>query len=512
MKHSMRRNEKMRLHRLARKLTVITVAVALMCQTAATATAYADENVEEAPAPEEGAEGGELAEGELPPAEEGVAEGEAVATDTVTPGSIMANNGMYIANTFPDSYLPSGFRKQTVAYQGQNVDLAYMDASGGAVTLAYLTDASGSFGDFYLCDTATATMSDYVRFEGGNDRFLIVLNPAGVSVPDGFVPASLTVNGKSVQAWVYSEDGDSSSKDDKDDDKNKDEDKDKDKDKDKKGGLLGLFGSLAPVKAYAGELDLGVGAGAETGAPEGAAPATVDPAAADPAAVDPAAVDPAAVDPAAADPAAATGGDTEVADLTSSSQAAGGEASPGDFFLIYGMDQSGSQGFYLFDSVGQTYQRYVALGAGESDELAAAKKTARTRLFIICGLAVLALVLLILVINMALSGRRGDDDYYDYDDDYEEMKRRVEKKSKRSSGGLRRNKDYDDDYYDDYDDEEEEDVKVYDKAPKRSQRRAAEPEDDYFGAEPDPGLQPRRKAPAQDIDLDDDFSFDFIKK
>ncbi|HBB59728.1 MAG TPA: hypothetical protein DCZ52_05550 [Lachnospiraceae bacterium] len=200
-----------------------------------------------------------------------------------------------------------------------------------------------------------------------------------------------------------------------------------------------------------------------------------------------------------------------MADLTSSSQAAGGEASPGDFFLIYGMDQSGSQGFYLFDSVGQTYQRYVALGAGESDELAAAKKTARTRLFIICGLAVLALVLLILVINMALSGRRGDDDYYDYDDDYEEMKRRVEKKSKRSSGGLRRNKDYDDDYYDDYDDEEE-DVKVYDKAPKRSQRRAAEPEDDYFGAEPDPGLQPRRKAPAQDIDLDDDFSFDFIKK
>ncbi|MBQ2454380.1 MAG: hypothetical protein II497_08020 [Lachnospiraceae bacterium] len=484
---------------MARKLTVITVAVALMCQTAATATAYADENVEEAPAPEEGAEGGELAEGELPPAEEGVAEGEAVATDTVTPGSIMANNGMYIANTFPDSYLPSGFRKQTVAYQGQNVDLAYMDASGGAVTLAYLTDASGSFGDFYLCDTATATMSDYVRFEGGNDRFLIVLNPSGVSVPDGFVPASLTVNGKSVQAWVYSEDGDSSSKDDKDDDKNKDEDKDedKDKDKDKKGGLLGLFGSLAPVKAYAGELDLGVGAGAETGAPEGAAPATVDPAAAD---------------PATADPAAATGGDTEVADLTSSSQAAGGEASPGDFFLIYGMDQSGSQGFYLFDSVGQTYQRYVALGAGESDELAAAKKTARTRLFIICGLAVLALVLLILVINMALSGRRGDDDYYDYDDDYEEMKRRVEKKSKRSSGGLRRNKDYDDDYYDDYDDEEEEDVKVYDKAPKRSQRRAAEPEDDYFGAEPDPGLQPRRKAPAQDIDLDDDFSFDFIKK
>ncbi|MBQ4242044.1 MAG: hypothetical protein II732_04415, partial [Lachnospiraceae bacterium] len=73
---------------MARKLTVITVAVALMCQTAATATAYADENVEEAPAPEEGAEGGELAEGELPPAEEGMAEGEAVATDTVTPGSI----------------------------------------------------------------------------------------------------------------------------------------------------------------------------------------------------------------------------------------------------------------------------------------------------------------------------------------------------------------------------------------------------------------------------------------
>ncbi len=476
----------MRSNRLTKRIAGVVLAAALAFTAVHTVSVYAEENVE-GEAEAEGAESSEEVDAaELLAAEDGAAAG----GEMVTPGNIIANNGMYIANSFPDSYLPSGFRKQTVAYQGQNIELAYMDASNGAVTLAYLTDASGSFGDFYLCDTATATMSDYVRFEGGNDHFIIVLNPGAVEVPDGFVPASLTVNGKSVSAWTYSDTAPSS--DSKDDEKK---------------GLFGFLGSIGTVKAYAGELDLGVGAGADTDmggdAGVGSAP-TVDAApAADPAE---------GVDTAApADTAAVT--DTATFDTTAADQTAGmpaSENSVSDFFLVYGIDQSGSQGFYLFDSVGQTYTRYVALGAGESDELAAAKKSARTRLFIIAALAVLSLILLIIVVNMALSGRKPDDDYYDYDDDYEAMKKRVEKKSKRTSSPKRKD-DYDD--YGDYEDEdyedEEEDVKVYSKKPERTSRRSAE---DDWEAEEDLQPRPARKAPSQDIDLDDDFSFDFIKK
>lgn len=473
----------MRSNRLTKRIAGVVLAAAVAFTAVNTVPVYAEENVEGEAAAEGAVEGAESSEevdaADLLAAEDGAAAG----GDMVSPGTIIANNGMYIANSFPDSYLPSGFRKQTVAYQGQNIELAYMDASNGAVTLAYLTDASGSFGDFYLCDTATATMSDYVRFEGGNDHFLIVLGSGSVEVPDGFVPASLTVNGKSVSAWTYSDSAPSS--DSKDDEKK---------------GLFGFLGSIGTVKVYAGELDLGVGAG-DAGA--GAAP-VVDAAAADPAA---------GVDVAApADTAAVTDAatlDTTAADQTSATPAA--ENSASDFFLIYGMDQSGSQGFYLFDSVGQTYMRYVALGAGESDDLVAAKKSARTRLFIIAALAVLSLILLIIVINMALSGRKTDDDYYDYDDDYEAMKKRVEKKSKKAPSPKRKDDydDYDDDYDDDGYEDEEEDVKVYSKKPARTSRRSAE---DDWEAEEDLQPRPSRKAPSQDIDLDDDFSFDFIKK
>ncbi len=49
----------MRLQRLARKLTVIAVTAALMCSSVMTTPVFADENVEEAPAGEEGVEGAE---------------------------------------------------------------------------------------------------------------------------------------------------------------------------------------------------------------------------------------------------------------------------------------------------------------------------------------------------------------------------------------------------------------------------------------------------------------------
>ncbi len=487
----------MRFKEIMKKTAGIVVAAALMLSTVGVMPVMAAEAVEGEAAP---------AEGEAAPAEGDPAAADAAAVDpaaaaggTVTPGTIVANNGMYIANDFPAEYMPSGFSKISVSYQGQTIALASMDNSNGEVALAYLTDASGAMGDFYLCDTATATMSDYVRFDGGDGRFIIVLDPGNTAVPEGFTETALSVNGKSVRSWTYTADADSS-------ESGSIEDKD---------GFLEVMAFAEPIKVHA--LDLGVGAGA-SGGDDSAAPAdtTGTDVTADPATTDQSTTD------------GSEGGDTSDADTTQTADLSaldGSVGNPSEYFLIYGINQDGNKGFFLYDSVGQSYTRYVQLGAGSSKELEAAKKSARIRLFIIAGLVVLVLVLAIILINMALSGRKGDT-YDDYDDDYEQIKKRVEKKSKSNikSSKLRRRDSYDDyddygydDEEDDYDDyDEPEDVKVYDRSSKKNDGFTAQVSNDVDWSDlgnmsaPDPGPAKPPKAPSQDIDLDDDFSFDFI--
>lgn len=496
----------MRFNRLKKMLIGGVAALSILAQSAVVVPVYADETVEgEAPAEEASPDGEAVPEGDA--AAEG-AEAAAPSGDAVVPGTIVANNGMYIANSFPDSYMPAGFRKQTVAYQGQNIELAYMDASNGLVSLAYLTDASGSFGDFYLCDTSTAEMSDYVRFEGGNDKYIILLDPGSAEVPEGFEPTALSVNGKSVSAWIFTGEASDSKSDDKEKDKKDDEEEasEESSEKDeKKGGLFGLFGWVKPVEAYAGELDLGIGVGAgdnNSAGGDAGVSETVD-------SSDLPGADEAAGVPADENSGSEDTGDAETTSFDPSAQVpSGADPAASDYFLVYAIDQSGNLGFYLYDSIGQTYIRYVDLGGGKISELEGAKKSARVRLFIIIGLVILLIVLIILLVNMALSGGRRGDDYFDDDDDYEEMKRRVEKKSKKVTTRPVRNEpddydDYDDDYDDDYyDDDDGEDVKVYKKSDRRREAQVA----------PREQLAPRRKAPSQDIDLDDDFSFDFIKR
>ncbi|MCR5650670.1 MAG: hypothetical protein K6F86_05755 [Lachnospiraceae bacterium] len=399
---------------------------------------YADEVADEGESPvdeEIPADGEVPADGEL--TDDLFADGEMSDAGTgtgVTQGTILANNGLYIANTFPDSMMPSGFHRQTVAYQGQNIDLAYMDNSD-AVVLAYLTDVTGTVGDFYLCDTATATMSDYVKLDGGNGAFLIILDPGdNINPPAGFNKAVLNIDNKSVTAWTLP---DGSSTD--------EEDKDK-KDKKKKEGFFRVTETV-----YAGDLGLGIGAGSsDAGTGEVPANTTVDTTNAT--VVDNSYVDGTTVDDAAnyEDAAAA-----EVAAANVQVDAAGFvKAQPSEFFLIYGIDYNGAQGFFLYDTLGHTYQRYLEMDTGESESTEKYRKSAQIRLFIIAGLILFSVVLIFIIVNMSLNGRRGGGRNLDDDDDVEEMKRRVRKKEVsaiRRNGGRRYAQDdgaYDED--DDY--------------------------------------------------------------
>ena len=177
---------------------------------------------------EEGMEGEGGEEGELSP-EEALA-----ALETVTPSSITTNiDGKYLALTFPASELPQGFAVKTVDYQGEDVMLAYITAKssvigaeGLTVYLAYLTDENGQNGEFYLCDTTeNARMSDMIKIDGADGRFIIVLDPGdNVVGPVGFSRHKLQWGRKTAVAWSLPEDTVEEEEDkDKKDDEKKDE-------------------------------------------------------------------------------------------------------------------------------------------------------------------------------------------------------------------------------------------------------------------------------------------------
>lgn len=108
-----------------------------------------------------------------------------------------------------------------------------------------------------------------------------------------------------------------------------------------------------------------------------------------------------------------------------------------DFYLIYCMNNAGETGWYVYDSVEGTAQRYLgsvhtpvegtdgaASGTAEDAdkllaELEAAKKM---QLIIICGAVFVVAVLVIIIVNLILRNRPDemfeDEDYDDEDDEY----------------------------------------------------------------------------------------------
>lgn len=117
-----------------------------------------------------------------------------------------------------------------------------------------------------------------------------------------------------------------------------------------------------------------------------------------------------------------------------------------DFYLIYCMNNSGEKGWYVYDSVEGTFQRYlgsvhtpvtgtegadpgVTNSGVDSNELANQLENAkRMQLLIICVSAFVIIVLIVIIVNLALKNRSDEDDdyfgdeeddeYYD-DDEYE---------------------------------------------------------------------------------------------
>lgn len=345
----------------------------------------------------------------------------------VVMSGLATNNGREIAAQFPEEYIPEGFHKSTCTYEGQTIEIAYMDKGNGEVVLAYLADSDGSNGDFYLCDINTAEMSDFVQIYGGEGKYIIVLDPRDMVVaPTGFTKANLQWYGKSVSAWLLPGDGESGGADKKKED-------DEAKTKTSVPALLEACagaGRTLTVYAAGGEESSGdTGGEGESSGKEGSAVGSAIPDAED--------------------------GSGVVA------------ADPSQYFMVYAINQDGVIGFYLYDTSEATYQRYVQVDSGEGTTVERYRSSAQRRLIVIAVLAVALVICLFVMINLIIRQRDRDDDYEDEeedeeDDEMEQMRRRVARKEKSHIRTGRRELNYltdddeeEEDEEDDEDDEEE---------------------------------------------------------
>lgn len=431
---------------------------------------------------------------------------------TVVMSGLPANNGREIAAQFPEEYIPEGFHKSTCTYEGQTIEIAYMDNGNGEVVLAYLADSDGSNGDFYLCDINTAEMSDFVQIYGGEGKYIIVLDPRDMIVPPaGFTKANLQWYGKSVSAWLLpgnngvntEEEGSTESA---------------------KTSISALFEACAGAgrtmtvyAAEAGEAAAGAAGSTEPDAQTG------------------------------------TAADTSAAASSNAEDGSGVvEADPSQYFLVYAINQDGVIGFYMYDTTEGTYQRYVQVDSGEGATVEKYRSSAQKRLVVIAVLAVALVICLFVMINLILKQREREDGYEDEEDEDDEedemelMRRRVAKKEKSHIRSGRRELNYlmdiedeDEDEEDDEDEEEETDwnqMEVSLEEPKRpekpsapqrasaqkgmtqkaapqkaaAQKTPAQKAAPQKAASPKPEPQKPAVKKAPKPDLDEDFEFEFL--
>ena len=106
-------------------------------------------------------------------------------------------------------------------------------------------------------------------------------------------------------------------------------------------------------------------------------------------------------------------------------------AQPEDFYLFYAMNQDGGEGFYLYDSLEGTYQRYLdmtveesATGSFDEESYVIYKEKSQKRMVVIGILIVVVVILCFLLLNMFLKIRElqaglDDEDDEDNPDDKE---------------------------------------------------------------------------------------------
>ena len=131
-----------------------------------------------------------------------------------------------------------------------------------------------------------------------------------------------------------------------------------------------------------------------------------------------------------------------------------------DFYQVYGIDNEGNTGWYQYDSIGETYQRYQPVAVQETPDVTASEEyqflqnaynelsqkyselKSRDTRFIAVLIVVIA-VLLIVIVNLIIfrkdkGGRRKVDSYEEALDQFEDFDEEVEQKPKKKKEKKKR--------------------------------------------------------------------------
>ena len=126
---------------------------------------------------------------------------EVASTSTgVSAGTIDIGDQRVIQTVFADEFMPVLFHKEAGDYNGQPVECAKFDM--GDLTLLYTTDASDSDGKFMIYNKATGSLDDFRMIQGIENRFIIVLSDSEGQIPEGYTKAVLDWNSQTLTAFM----------------------------------------------------------------------------------------------------------------------------------------------------------------------------------------------------------------------------------------------------------------------------------------------------------------------
>ncbi len=115
-------------------------------------------------------------------------------------GTIDAGDGRVIQTVFAEEFKPVYFHKETTDYKGQSVECAKFDM--GDIILLYTTDATGADGKFMVYNPSTQELTDFRMIQGIENRFIIVLSDCEGPIPAGYTKAVLEWSGQTLTAFM----------------------------------------------------------------------------------------------------------------------------------------------------------------------------------------------------------------------------------------------------------------------------------------------------------------------
>ncbi len=118
----------------------------------------------------------------------------------IAQGTIDAGDGRMIQTVFAEEFKPVYFHKETTDYKGQSVECAKFDM--GDIILLYTTDTAGSDGRFMVYNPSTQELTDFRMIQGIENRFIIVLSDCEGPIPAGYTKAVLEWSGQTLTAFM----------------------------------------------------------------------------------------------------------------------------------------------------------------------------------------------------------------------------------------------------------------------------------------------------------------------